>query len=135
MQLSFILLLHFRAHIQYLFVVRIWCENDLNSHLLQCLDEVQSYILVERSCEHDTSDLVALEPLHLVSSSSSCYLFKFKVIHDTSTHKSNKQHFDFCTPDFLLSFLLSRKLCFSTTLNDNVCWSVFAKFSCYPVSS
>ncbi|MFS7978434.1 hypothetical protein Hanom_Chr10g00915461 [Helianthus anomalus] len=31
------------------------------------LDEVQSYILVERSCEHDTSDIVALEPLHLVS--------------------------------------------------------------------
>ncbi|KAJ0513739.1 putative nucleoporin [Helianthus annuus] len=31
-----------------------------------CLDEVQSYILVERSCEHDTSDIVALEPLHLV---------------------------------------------------------------------
>lgn len=30
-----------------------------------CLDEVQSYILVERSCEHDSSDLVALEPLHL----------------------------------------------------------------------
>ncbi|CAH1423389.1 unnamed protein product [Lactuca virosa] len=30
-----------------------------------CLDEVQSYILVERSCERDTSDLVALEPLHL----------------------------------------------------------------------
>lgn len=30
------------------------------------LDEVQSYILVERSCEHDTSDLVAFEPLHLV---------------------------------------------------------------------
>ncbi|XP_021988826.1 uncharacterized protein LOC110885447 isoform X1 [Helianthus annuus] len=30
-----------------------------------CLDEVQSYILVERSCEHDTSDIVALEPLHL----------------------------------------------------------------------
>ncbi|KAI3804009.1 hypothetical protein L1987_32177 [Smallanthus sonchifolius] len=30
-----------------------------------CLDEVQSYILVERSCECDTSDLVSLEPLHL----------------------------------------------------------------------
>ncbi|KAK9070882.1 hypothetical protein SSX86_009450 [Deinandra increscens subsp. villosa] len=30
-----------------------------------CLDEVQSYILVERSCECDTSELVALEPLHL----------------------------------------------------------------------
>ncbi|KAI7739485.1 hypothetical protein M8C21_012230, partial [Ambrosia artemisiifolia] len=30
-----------------------------------CLDEVQSYILVERSCELDESDLVALEPLHL----------------------------------------------------------------------
>ncbi|KVH88163.1 Nucleoporin Nup186/Nup192/Nup205, partial [Cynara cardunculus var. scolymus] len=30
-----------------------------------CLDEVQSYILVERSCEHDTYDLVVLEPLHL----------------------------------------------------------------------
>ncbi|GJX61656.1 hypothetical protein Tco_0294556 [Tanacetum coccineum] len=31
-----------------------------------CLDEVQSYILVERSCERETSDPVALEPLHLV---------------------------------------------------------------------
>ncbi|KAI3739642.1 hypothetical protein L2E82_30052 [Cichorium intybus] len=30
-----------------------------------CLDEVKSYILVERSCKHDSSDLVALEPLHL----------------------------------------------------------------------
>ncbi|KAL8234414.1 hypothetical protein R6Q59_020514 [Mikania micrantha] len=30
-----------------------------------CLDEVQSYILVERSCESDTSDLVDIEPLHL----------------------------------------------------------------------
>nr|XP_043624466.1 uncharacterized protein LOC122596031 [Erigeron canadensis] len=29
------------------------------------LDEVQSYILVERSCECDTTDLLALEPLHL----------------------------------------------------------------------
>ncbi|KAL4585015.1 hypothetical protein LXL04_009628 [Taraxacum kok-saghyz] len=30
-----------------------------------CLDEVQSYILVERACEDDTPDHVALEPLHL----------------------------------------------------------------------
>lgn len=53
----------------------------MNFYLLQCLDEVQSYILVERSCERETSDPVALEPLHLVSSSS-LYLCAYQDIYD-----------------------------------------------------
>ncbi|XP_071717637.1 uncharacterized protein [Rutidosis leptorrhynchoides] len=36
---------------------------DISSSL--CLDEVQSYILIERSYEHDSSNTVSLEPLHL----------------------------------------------------------------------
>ncbi|KAL8188648.1 hypothetical protein R6Q57_029668 [Mikania cordata] len=54
-----------------------------------CLDEVQSYILVERSCESETSDLIDIEPLHLLRE---LFLVQIRPIHHHPPSTITVQH-------------------------------------------